>query len=89
MRLQKSPEARRGQAPGCTEPIRSGRGPRKYCLEHATPNLERYRGRYQREGWGEPRTQAQIRADLAAQLTAQVRRFDSMVAHDRATDPLR
>jgi len=89
MRLQKSPEARPCQKPGCTQPIRSGRGPRKYCVEHATPNLERYRGRSQREGRTQPRTPAQIRADLAGQLTAQVRRFDSMVAHDRATDPLR
>lgn len=74
---------------GCEHPIRPGRGPRRYCAEHAYPNLARYRGRYDhRVKDRAPRPESVIRRDLAEMLTVQVRRFSSMVAHDRATDPV-
>ena len=80
--------------PGCGAPPREwiGIGARpKYCGAHATTNLGRTGHRYPRVQVAADgrRSEAAIRADLAAQLTAQVRRFNSMVAHDAATDPLR
>lgn len=81
--------ARTCAEPDCERPVRPGRGPRRYCAEHASPNLARYRGRYEHREKVVPRSEAEIRADLAAQLTVAVRRFNSMVAHDAATHPLR
>lgn len=70
--------------PGCNRPVRASAGtkPCSYCEEHVrAPRTD---------GADMPqRSEAQIRADLAAQLTVAVRRFNSMVAHDAATDPLR
>ena len=70
--------------PGCNRPVRASAGskPCNYCEEHVrAPRMD---GADMAQ-----RSEAQIRADLAAQLSAAVLRFDSMVAHDAATDPLR
>ncbi len=75
---------------GCERPVKHGQGNHRYCAEHhrggSSPRRS-YRKVMQPDGPFRP--EAEIRADLAAQLTAQVRRSNSMVAHDAATHPLR
>ncbi len=80
--------ARKCKEAACERAVAPGQGFHRYCPEHSAPRARR--GPYVHYSKPcVPRPESAIRADLAAQLTAQVRRFASMVAHDRATDPLR
>ncbi len=88
MRLEKALAVRPCARDGCTNPRLVGPGNHRYCAEHFVGANARHVPSAERHA-EPPRSLAAIRADLAAQLTAQVRRFGSMVAHDRLTDPLR
>ena len=89
MRLQKALEARVCKEPGCEALVMSGQGYHRYCEDHHEPAARKGERTYPKVRKAEYlRPLSQIRADLAAQLTTKVRRFNSMVAHDRSTDPL-
>lgn len=83
--------------PSCGAPLGPVGGHRLYCAGHSGAEWDKWRFSYRRSrglifGAGEPaqpRPESEIRADLAALLAVQIRRFHRMVAHDRATDPLR
>lgn len=79
--------------PGCGAPFAPTNRSLRYCEAHRGQKWNFWRFEHRRSVERTVpklrRTEREIRADLAAQLTAQVRRFNSMVAHDRATDPLR
>ncbi len=75
---------------GCRRTFPKQDARRLYCDEHRSGLwVSRRQRTAKREATRRGRPEEVIRADLAAQLGAQVRRFNSMVAHDRATDPLR
>ncbi len=81
--------ARKCCHPGCDKQRRPGTNA-LYCLEHGTRDW--YARRQRESGYARatpPRDVEEIRADLAAQLTAALHRFDSLIARDRPTDPLR
>lgn len=89
MRLQKAFKARACIHPGCRS-LRKPGPAALYCHEHGNQAAQKRRSVDGNVGAETPRRpEAEIRADLAAQLTVAVRRFNSMVARDAASDPLR
>ncbi len=76
--------------PKCDAPVKRGQGNHRYCAEHSAVRREPRGRTYPKVVvmHGHLRPESVIRADLAAQLTVAVRRFNSMVAHDRSTDPV-
>lgn len=78
--------------PGCKGSIPESNWRVRYCERHRGQKWSDWRSRHHIVVGGIPvipRSEGEIRVDLAELLRAQIRRFDSMVAHDRTTDPMR
>ena len=75
--------------PGCGKPKWSDWHATLFCRAHSNQRKLESAKRYRESISGAvPRSVNDIKADLAAQLAAVLRRFEAIVEHDRNTEPL-